>query len=59
MFEVDCSLQLRLGLVRVVAEEVTLGVAALQEDQPPLPPPGLEEDVWSLVRRRLGEPALV
>ena len=57
MLQVDCSFQLGLGLVRVVAEEVALGV--LQEHHPPLPPPRLEQEGGSLLGGRLGEPARV
>ena len=59
MFEVDGSLQLGFGLVCIVAEEVTLCLTALQQNHPSLPPPRLEENVRSLLRRGLGQPALM
>ena len=60
MPEVDAPLQLGLGLVSEVVQDVELGVQrGLDQDHPALPPPRSEQKVGTLKGRTLPEPALV
>ena len=60
MPEVDAPLQLGLGLIGEVVQDVELGVqGGLDKNHPALSPPRSEQEVGTLKGRTLPEPALV
>ena len=60
MPQVDAALQLGLGLVGEVVQDVELCVQrGLDQDHPALPPPGPEQESGTLEGWTLPEPALV